>query len=134
MFYSGDARPPRETRLNDLVTNPIEFDKKDVLVSGYTTETSFPDKDTIEIIIDSKNEKYTILLRLDPSLLNKIPEQGDRIEAKGVFTISGAQPHVEVNLIHVRTTWGQRFILIRSLAAIPLILYFIRQGWGLVRD
>jgi len=133
MVYSGEARPPRGTRLYDLVTNPSEFDNKEVLVAGHVTELLFSDNSTVEIRISSNGGKYEILLILDPALLNTIPNQGDSIEAKGFFTISGVQPHVEVKLIHVRTTWGQYFIYIRSIVAIPVILYYLRQGWDLVR-
>lgn len=133
MFYSGATRPSRETRLYDLKTNPNDFEDRDVFVTGTVSRSSLFDNDTVDVFISSESGKYGVLLSVDPSLLNVMPKQGDTVEAKGRFTISGAQPHIEVNLIHVRTTWGQRFIYLRSLIAIPIILYSIRQGWDLVR-
>jgi len=132
-LYSGSSRPPRETRIEDLVVSPNTFDNKEVLVSGRVIGSPIYEDGTVEIIIGFQRGNEAVLLIVNSSLLNTIPKQGDLVAAKGLFTASESQFHIDVYLIHVRTVWSERFIFLRSFAAIPLILYFIRQGWDLVR-
>ena len=132
-LYSGATRPSRDTQIEDLYSSPKSFDKQEVYVSGRVIGSPIYGNGTVKIIIESKRGDETVLLIVNPSQLNTIPKQGDGVEAKGLFIASEEQTHVEVSVAHVRTVWGERFIFIRSFAAIPLIYYLTRKGWDLVR-
>lgn len=132
-FYSDFSLSPREIQISDLVDNPKTFEKKVVYANGRVIESPIYENDTIKFTIVSTKGDETILLVTNPSQLNKIPRQGDLVIVKGLLVVSESQTHIEVYETHIRTIWGERSILLRSFAAIPLICYFIRQGWGLLR-
>lgn len=133
MVYSGARRPPRETRMYDLVNNPSSFDNQEVLVSGRVIETINHENGTTDITIGSGRKNEVVLLVVNTTELNIMPKKWDSIESIGKFHNSESHPHIKVTDIHVRTRWGQRLIYLRSIAAIPLILYFIRQNRDLLR-
>ncbi len=131
--YSDFSLSPREIQIPDLVDNTNTFEKKVIYAEGRVIGFPIFENDTVKFTIESKKGDKTILLVSIPSQLNKIPRQGDLVTIKGLLVVSESQTHIEVYNAHIRTIWDERSILFRSFVAIPLICYFIRQGWGLLR-
>ncbi|MFX0199954.1 MAG: hypothetical protein ACFFCW_27855 [Candidatus Hodarchaeota archaeon] len=132
-FYSDFSLSPREIKISDLVDNTSAFENKVVYANGHVIGSPIYENDTVKFTIVSTKGDETIILVTIPSQLKKIPKQGDLVIVKGLLVVSESQTHIEVYEVHIRTIWSERSILLRSFAAIPLICYFIRQGWDLLR-
>ncbi|MFQ6123504.1 MAG: hypothetical protein ACE5R6_02725 [Candidatus Heimdallarchaeota archaeon] len=132
-FYSDFSLSPREIEISDLVNNTKSYENTVIYAEGRVKESPIYEDDTLKYTIVSTKGDETILLITIPSQLNKMPRKGDLVTVKGFLVVSESQTYIEVYEAHIRTIWDERSILIRSFAAIPLLCYFIRQGWGLLR-
>jgi len=132
-IYSDFSLSPREIQISDLVEKTNTFEKKVVYAEGRVIGSPIYDNDTVKFTIVSTKGDETILLVTISSQLNKIPREGDLVTVKGLLVVSESQTYIEVYEAQIRTIWDERSIYLRSFAAIPLICYFIRQGWGLLR-
>lgn len=132
-FYSDFSLSPRDIQISDLVYNTNKYEMEVVYAEGRVIGSPIYENDTVKFTIVSTKGDETILLVKIPSQLNKFPRQGDLVTVKGLLVVSESQTHIEVYEAQIRTIWDERSILLRSFAAIPLICYFIRQGWSLLR-
>ncbi len=132
IYFSGSILTNNETQIGELTSNPKKYDKTEVLVTGYVIGSPVYENDTAKIVIESSRGNKIILI-MNSSLLNIYPNQDDIIFAKGIYSASEPTSYINIYLVHVRTKWGQRFILLRSILAIPIIIFFLRKSRDLVR-
>lgn len=132
IYFSGSILTYNETQIDELTSNPQKYDNTEVLVTGYAIGSPVYENDTAKIVIESSRGSKIVLI-INSSLLNIYPNQDDIIYAKGIYSVSGSTSYININLVHVRTKLGQQLILLRSMVAIPIIVYFIRKIWDLVR-
>jgi len=132
IYFSGSTLTSNEAQIDDLTSNPQIYDNTEVLVTGHVIGSPVYENDTAKIVIESSRGNKIILI-INSSLLNIYPNQDDIIFAKGIYSASEPTSYINIYLVHVRTKWGQRFILLRSILAIPIIVFFIRKSRDLVR-
>ena len=132
IYFSGSTLTSNEAQIDDLTSNPQIYDNTEVLVTGHVIGSPVYENDTAKIVIESSRGNKIILI-MNSSLLNIYPNQDDIIFAKGIYSASEPTSYINIYLVHVRTKWGQRFILLRSILAIPIIIFFLRKSWDLVR-
>ena len=132
IYFSGSTLTSNEAQIDDLTSNPQIYDNTEVLVTGYVIGSPVYENDTAKIVIES-NRGSKIVLIINSSLLNIYPNQDDIIYAKGIYSVSEPTSYINIYLIHVRTKWGQQLIFLRSVVAIPIIVFFIHKTWDLVR-
>ena len=132
VYFSGSSLTYNGAQIDELTSNPFKYDNTEVLVTGYVIGSPVYDNDTAKIAIESSRGNKIILI-VNSSLLNIYPNQDDIIYAKGIYSVSEPISYITIDLVHVRTKWGQRFILFRSILAIPIIVFFLRKNWDLVR-
>ncbi len=132
IYFSGSILTNNETQIGELTSNPKKYDKTEVLVTGYVIGSPVYENDTAMIVIESSRGSKIVLI-INSSLLNIYPNQDDIIFAKGIYYDSEPTSYINIDLVHVRTKLGQQLILLRSVVAIPIIVFFIRKSWDLVR-
>lgn len=132
IYFSGSTLTSNEAQIDDLTSNPQIYDNTEVLVTGHVIGSPVYENDTAKIVIESSRGNKIILI-MNSSLLNIYPNQDDIIFAKGIYSASEPTSYINIYLVHVRTKWGQRFILLRSILAIPIIIFFLRKSRDLVR-
>lgn len=132
IYFSGSTLTSNEAQIDDLTSNPQIYDNTEVLVTGHVIGSPVYENDTAKIVIESSRGSEIVLI-INSSLLNIYPNQGDIIYAKGIYSVSEPTSYINIYLVHVRTKWGQRFILLRSILAIPIIIFFLRKSRDLVR-
>ncbi len=132
IYFSGSTLTSNEAQIDDLTSNPQIYDNTEVLVTGHVIGSPVYENDTAKIVIESSRGNKIILI-MNSSLLNIYPNQDDIIFAKGIYSASEPTSYINIYLVHVRTKWGQRFILLRSILAIPIIVFFLSKSRDLVR-
>lgn len=100
-----------------IIKNYNMYEEKQVFLQATVLDV---EKNIDRYIINGKTTGTTYKILVKDNLLNRVPQTGDLIEFRAISHLS--EGYVIALEAYVRTSLEHKFLFVRSLAAIPIIV------------
>lgn len=103
-----------------IIKNYNMYEEKQVILQAIVLDV---EKNNDRYIINANTAGTTYRILVNGNLLNRVPQTGDLIEYRAISHLG--EGYVIPLDAYVRTSFEHKFLFIRSLSAIPIILLFL---------